>query len=129
MKEWRRMCAVYSTDDDDCCKGCPMLDLDFDEHGCDAIFSDWSKAADWKKVEDTINEWAAEHPEPVYPTWSEWLYSVGVFEDKPIPMPMLSSNGDTEDCNIVCHNIATSKADEPIPSDIAQKLGLQPKEG
>lgn len=109
MKDWRRMCVVYSTDDDDCCKGCPMLDFDFDEHGCDAIFSDWSKAADWKKVEDTIDEWAAEHPEPVYPTWIDVMKMYGVTDE-------------TGYCYL-------DSAYKPIPADIAEKLGLQPKEG
>lgn len=53
------------------------------------------------RIEKTVMQWAAEHPEQVYPTWQEWF--------------------DTFDEAI--------DVDEPIPADIAEKLGLQPKEG
>ena len=58
-------------------------------------------------IERKVMSWAAEHPEPVYPTWREWLSEQGV----------LSAGGLWE------------KAFEPIPADIAEKLGIQPKEG
>ena len=45
-------------------------------------------------------EWAEAHPEPEYPTWVEWFNSMGGV-----------------DCG------------EPIPADIAEKLGIKPKEG
>lgn len=50
-------------------------------------------------LEELIMNWAEEHPEPVYPTWNEWF--------------------ETFDEGI--------DVDEPIPADIAQKLGLEPK--
>jgi site-specific recombinase XerC len=60
-----------------------------------------------------IMKWAANHPEPVYPTWEEWLITQGVIKENPsggvgYPMPKLF---------------------EHIPADIAQKLGIEPKEG
>ena len=62
-----------------------------------------------------INEWMeeqdAEHPEPVYPTWGEWLIQIGVAQ---IGSGMLG--------------IHPTMAVQPIPADIAQKLGLKPKE-
>lgn len=51
-------------------------------------------------LEELITNWAEEHPAPVYPTWNEWF--------------------ETFDDGI--------DVDEPIPADIAQKLGLKPKE-
>ena len=74
MKDWRRMCKAYTTDDDDCCKGCPVVD--FHEHGCGAIF-EMEDGTDWQKYADTIMSWAAEHP-AVYPTVYEWLVSIGL---------------------------------------------------
>lgn len=61
----------------------------------------------------------------VYPTWYEWLESIGVsgrayelephfFGDKEIYLKAAA---------------LTSKAFEPIPADFAQKLGIEPKEG
>ena len=58
--------------------------------------------------------WAAEHPEPVYPTWGEYLASIGVMKpvqhDKAYEVwfaQLYSTN---------------------IPADIAEKLGIAPKE-
>jgi len=64
---------------------------------------------DAKLVEKIVMAWAAEHPEPVYPTWEEWL------SDK----YNLAYNDD--------FRLAMSR--EYIPADIAEKLGIEPKEG
>lgn len=52
------------------------------------------------EIERLVMEWAAENPGPVYPTWVEWFNSIGGV-----------------DCG------------EPIPAEIAEKLGIEPKEG
>ena len=96
MKDWRRMCKTYTTDDESCCYGCPVAD--FREHGCGAIF-EMEDSTDWERYEGAIREWAAENPEPVYPTWWDWFAAEGL------------------------------DPDDPIPADIAQKLGIDPKEG
>ena len=62
--------------------------------------------------------WAAEHPEPVYPTWGDWLAEQGVLV-----------------CDVSYPNkrywyaINKQKIEQPIPTDIAEKLGIEPKEG
>ena len=65
--------------------------------------------------------------EPVYPTWEEWLQSVGVMESaeciKNLCQRELLVDG------IVAHAIPTRKVLDPIPADIAEKLGIEPKEG
>ena len=73
-------------------------------------------------LEENIMQWAAEHPEPVYPTWREWLIKMGLIDFK----PDLRSHPSLTNSLIECLN---AKASEPIPADIAEKLGLQPKEG
>ena len=108
MKDWRRMCKAYTTDDDSCCDGCPVVD--FHEHGCGAIF-EMEDSTNWQRYADTIRAWAAEHPEPVYPTWGEWLESIGVAQ---VGSGMLS--------------IHPAIAEQPIPADTAQQLGIEPKE-
>lgn len=64
------------------------------------------------EIEELVMAWAAKHPEPVYPTWWSWLINERVIE-----------KGSTY----------TGAFDQlktkSIPADIAQKLGLQPKEG
>lgn len=52
------------------------------------------------EAERIVMQWAAEHPEPVYPTLIEWLRSIGLADHRMI---------------------------DPIPADIAEKLGLKPK--
>ena len=108
MKDWRRMCKAYTTDDESCCNGCPALD--FQESGCGAIF-EMEDSTDWQRYADTIMSWAAEHPEPVYPTWAEWLKIQGIIGiDNSRPY-------------------VSQRAYDNIPADIAQKLGIEPKEG
>ena len=114
MIDWRRMCKVYTTDDKSCCYGCPVAD--FREHGCGAIF-EMEDSTDWERYEGAIREWAAEHPEPVYPTWAEWLESMHVVN------PIVSPDANSQ------YLLKAWHYDSPIPADIAQKLGLQPKEG
>ena len=105
MRQWKRMCDAYTTDDAvSCCKGCPMSG-----RGCGSIYE--SGNADPDVIERETMSWAAEHPEPVYPTWGEWLVKMGVAE---IGSGMLG--------------IQPAIAEQPIPDDIAQKLGLEPKE-
>lgn len=111
-KQWRRMCKAYTTDDESCCDGCPVAD--FREHGCGAIF-EMEDSTDWERYEGAIREWAAEHPEPVYPTWEEWLIGNGIL------LNVQTSN------ELLPRYIIGVGYNTQIPADIAQKLGLQPK--
>ena len=107
-KELERMCNTYhaarkcNTDE------CPIYreELCYDQtmvsvHGDDAC-----------ELEKVVMSWAAEHPELVYPTWLEWLSDMG----------LIVKNGDA----YAFHFIMATKY---IPADIAQKLGIKPKEG
>ena len=109
MLEWRRMCDTFTTDEDEtCCENCPLRD--FDEYGCDAIFSDFAKNADWAEVERVVMQWANDNPAPIYPKWYEWLKKQGLIH-------MGEQSGAA---------FVTSKITEPIPADIAEKLGIEP---
>lgn len=59
---------------------------------------------------NAVMSWAAEHPEPVYPTWEDWLLDIGV----------IRKGMSWSDLNIPLR--------KSIPANIAEKLGLQPKE-
>lgn len=97
MKDWKRMCDAY-----DQCADCPLND---DRETCiHASRGKWPNSVD--NLERRVMAWAAEHPEPMYPTWAEWLNEQGIF----------SASG------------MWDKAFKPIPADIAEKLGIQPKE-
>ena len=59
----------------------------------------------------TVEQWAEEHPEPQYPTWREFLEFAGVLEHE----------SDYSTAGIVI-------ARERISAEIAEKLGIEPKE-
>ena len=90
IKQFKRMCK--SVTPAKCTRGeCPM--------GCENIGQCRKVAFEHPaKFEEQVMSWAAEHPEPVCPTWHEWLDSIGVY-----------------------------RLYEHIPTDIAQKLGIEPK--
>ena len=106
MKDWRRMCmAMEKLHPDDSCYGCPL-----EGYGCPAIYEEDSSHVDYADVEKNVTAWAAEHPEPVYPRWIDWLADVG----------LIINTADHYAFNF------TAAVDQ-IPADIAQKLGIEPK--
>lgn len=110
MKDWRRMCQAMDKEyGSTCCAHCPL-------EKCSAVYDEIDDSRDYAENERQIEAWAAEHPEPFYPTWSEWLVDIGVF---PKMMSTIPSKALDAISNGVC---------KPIPADIAEKLGLQPKE-
>lgn len=119
MKQARRMCNEM-----DECEVCPLYD-GFSE--C-CLLSDGSLChmdSDFARYEADIMKWAAENPEVRYPTWREWQREH--FRDAAImmrPCVYISYTDahcrDYEDCGD-CVN-------QPIPADIAEKLGIKPKE-
>lgn len=128
MKDWKRMCDKMDKDygTDACCTHCPLSLEGVVIDGCDAIYTHWAANADWDKVASIIEEWAAENPEPVYPTWAEWLiehglteYQGNVFNDYRKDGPFVTK----------IDAVLSKAAYKPIPADIAEKLGLKPKGG
>ena len=75
------------------------------------------------EIEAKTMKWAAENPEVRYPTWKEWQRDH--FRDAERTMrPCMYINftdahcGDYKDC--------ADCANQPIPADVAKKLGIQP---
>ena len=111
MKDWKRMCnAMERERPHDACCGCPL-----EGYGCPAIHEDNNSHMDFADVEKIVTAWAAEHPEPVYPTWVEYLVGIGV-----IPHEIRL---ETADALMDTHML------KPISADIAEKLEIEPKEG
>ena len=104
MKQWRRFCKSHRH-----CGEC-----EFDGKGiCGDVHLSDVPAND---IELRIMAWAAENPEPVYPTWHDFLYEKGVLRDRMVfGMP-----------DMIATDVATDKVNDPIPADIAQLLGLKP---
>ena len=110
MKQKKRMCKKYtgggicqSTDYNICpLKGHELCGKPITLMNIDKI----------QEGEEIIMRWAAENP-VVYPTWYEWLTSIGAVTRKVKP-------------DVAANLIETGLLD-PIPTDIAQKLGIEPK--
>lgn len=112
MKDWRRMCNTMDTlYGDKCCDVCSL-------GGCCAVYEQ-DGTEDYAKIERKVMEWAKENPEPVYPTWKEWLEEQRVV----VHFDSVNKNGTKVKWEL------TNKSNYPIPADIAQKLGIEPKEG
>ena len=118
MRQFDRMCKAHAG-----CVDCPLAIKGCVETKCSiGSFIDNSE-----NIEREIMQWAAANPEPVYPTWAEWILKVGAARRVPIgePWPVEFPDGSMlEPC---CETVV--KENERIPADIAQKLGIEPKEG
>ena len=113
MRQWSRMCAIPKSYGGICSSKqdgyiCPMKSNGM----CNKTLTDQTDA-DREKGEAIIMAWAAEHPEPVYPTWVEYLVGIGV-----IPHEIRL---ETADALMDTHLL------KPISADIAEKLGIEPK--
>jgi len=104
MKQKKRMCNSTL-----CCK-CDIF------HLCGEDISNCSQfiSNNPSEAEKIIMTWAAEHPEPVYPTWMEWLTVVGAIPkaiswDEPLVEAVYDA------------------LQEPIPAELAEKLEIDPK--
>lgn len=103
MRQWARMCGANNY-----CSTCRMQKENLPYTLCsEGGIRSVENIAD---AEFTIMSWAAENPEPVYPTFREWLISIGVIDQ------------------MSTHSvIADTLAMTPIPAEIAQRLGIEPK--
>ena len=103
IKQFKRMCKSISPAK--CTRGeCPMR--------CENIGQCRKVAFERPaKFEEQVMTWAAEHPEPMYETWLEFIKRFETGKPKSDP-------------DFIYWMGTTS-----IPDDIAQKLGIEPKEG
>lgn len=105
LKDWHRMCNGYFDGENWVCnKTCPMYSFEV----CSKPTAKYPVPLDIGqdlacKINCAITVWSAENPEPVYPSWYEYL----------------------TDMYLATWNMIK---DKPIPNDIAEKLGLKPKE-
>ena len=100
---FNRMCNSYSNPP---CEGCPMEIYGIDLDTCRARLID-----NPDKYEERILKWIKEHPSPIYPTWWEYLRAYSV-----------------TGANIPDSAVIYKLKNWRIPADIAQKLGIEPKE-
>ena len=63
MRQWERMCISMEEEHRlDMCDKCPLRDII-------CMYKPFEHCTKIEEAENTIKQWAAEHPEPVYPTW------------------------------------------------------------
>ena len=120
MRQWQRMCKSMQEKNMSCKEDC-LLGLN---PTCGEL--EYASLEEINNAETVIMKWAAEHPEPVYPTWEEWLQSVGVMESSEGLLSRLQ--GQLLIDGIPAYAVPTSKVLQPMDADIAQKLGIEPKE-
>ena len=114
MEQAKRMCKAFS---DGHCSECPIGNANVLECGITV-----TSGMDCEEVERRVMQWAAEHPEPVYPTWDEWQKSM--FHDAAgYIMPCHFESKDRLGC---LGKICIECRNEPISADIAEKLGIKP---
>lgn len=117
MRQARRMCKAQED-----CESCPLWNT--------ANFFcklDTTCYSDDNVIESIIMQWAAEHPEhpePSYPTWREWQNSTFPYADRDI-CPCEFGRSDRFNCD---DKTCAECLLEQIPADIAEKLGIKPKE-
>jgi hypothetical protein len=109
MKDWRRMCQFMDKEyGNSSCDKCPL-------GGCSAVYEMCGKE-NFANMERDISAWAAEHPVPVYPTWEKYLADLMMLD-------MMCDKTDNP------NSVENYMRKTPIPAEIAQKLGIEPKEG
>ena len=112
MRQWGRLCRQHCAERADDCDGCILGGMRADV--CSSYPKD--NEEDCETIERLVMEWAAEHPVPVYPTWGEWLSTMGLTF-------CAKYNG------VKVYFQRDNKIAEHIPAVIAEKLGIAPKEG
>jgi hypothetical protein len=114
MKDWRRMCSAMKQENEyTACDKCDLQDFD-----CPAIYLKGCDNANWKHVEDVVKAWAAEHPEPIYELWGEWFEKRG---------DLIRGWHNATNIQWIAKTFGRLMC-TPIPAEIAQKLGIEPKE-
>lgn len=121
MKQTKRMCAAYESR----CDRCPFGKSD----GCPFdFFKHHTKSFDFYEVEHIVMDWADKHPEPKYPTWEQWWENTFPEASEAFPpcKGYFMRVGDRRsECRIPCEVCKQ----QPIPADIAEKLGIKPVGG
>ena len=110
IRQFYRMCEANAG-----CVICPLRGKDGESEMCSIS----AFVNNPERIEGEVMSWAAEHPEPVYPTWGDWFAERGDLIKLWRNIKVCSAHG----AGVIGFLYTT------IPADIAQKLGIEPKEG
>ena len=120
MTQWRRMCNKYFDGKNwVCSKTCPMYVFEV----CSKPTAKYPVPLEIgqdlaHEIDRVIMAWAEENPEPVYPTWLELAVQQGFKIEE-------GKQCTDEELLLI---LLMASVNTPIPSDIAEKLGIEPKE-
>ena len=107
MRQWSRMCGAM-LDQEGKCENCGLLKT---YRVCCGV-PNAATSEDFAEVERVVMAYAAEHPEPVYPSIAKYLERFGII--------------------ICCDGSLQAdffKANKPMSADMAKLLGISPGEG
>lgn len=122
MKQARRICLEHPGD----CDGCPL----HDDEGLACRFDLAEKYFYDDDTERIVLKWAAEHPEPVYPSWKEaWKKLFPEMSSVRPPciqyfLPMREYRDICDRFDGECYKCK----EMPVPAEIAKKLRIKPIE-
>ena len=115
MRQVKRMCdATVSARCHECTLWRPETE------SC-SLYGD-DDGVDYADMERRVMAWAAEHPEPRYPTWREWQKSMFPDGHKHITPCTFGSRDRFKCWGKTCYVCM----EQQIPADIAEKLGIKP---
>lgn len=113
IKQAQRMCNEMSCEDcplEDVLEACPIGDTSFN--------------AGLASMEKLVMDWAAQNPEPKYPTWFCWQNDV--FRNHGLEICPKSFGVDCPYNNVPTGHECDICRNRPIPAYIAEKLGVKP---
>ena len=115
MRAAKRMCK--SIDD---CADCPLTDL--------CYFDKYLKEYDGSLIqqEAVIMKWDAENPELRFPTWRKWQQANFPNKSSTIRPCEFMRRSDAHCTDYMGRNSCDDCCNQPIPADIAEKLGVKP---
>ena len=116
LKNWKRMCNSMTEMNE--CEDCPIVRNTYGARCCDMT----CEMRDVENIVREVEKWVAEHPEPAYPTWIDWLRDVGV-----IPTQEEASRSMRDGVRAASFYVI-AKAFSQIPADMAKRLEIKPKE-
>lgn len=118
MRQARRLCEMEE------CRKCPLYN--FSAGDCMMTLSySCETDVDYGEAEKIILQWAKENPEPVYPSWAEaWKQ---LFPDA-CGIPCIEYCGEKYRALDCARTTCNTCRDKPIPTELAKKLGIKPKE-
>lgn len=122
MRQARRMCNDQMN-----CEDCPLC---YENNGANCRFALDEKYQADAELERVVLDWAAEHPEPVYPSWEEaWKKLFPEMASvRPPCVRYFLPTGEYQD---ICDRFDGEcyKCNElPVPAEIAKKLQIRPIE-